>query len=113
MAHELIGGDRPLRVCDLCGGVDDHPRHVLAGGVPGAVGPPDAAVVARVMDAVEGLPSADRVRLLTELYDTGSQDRHYDCCRDAGCPTTTCDEATAGAEGKRGAELLAHLMKGI
>lgn len=25
-----IGGDRPVRECGLCGGQDDHPRHLAA-----------------------------------------------------------------------------------
>lgn len=35
--------------------------------------------------------------------------RHMDCCRDAGCPTGSCDEVTAGAEDLRGDDLLKHL----
>jgi hypothetical protein len=33
-----------------------------------------------------------------------------DCCAAAGCPDGTCNTQTAGAEDKRGAELLAHLV---
>lgn len=39
---------RPLRVCDACGGVDDHPRHVMhAPGAPLAV--PSRDVVDRTL----------------------------------------------------------------
>jgi hypothetical protein len=42
--------------------------------------------------------------------DTGETHmRHMDCCREAGCPTGSCDEVTAGAEDLRGEELREHL----
>lgn len=108
-----IGAGRLLRVCDLCGGVDDHPRHTIAGTVEGqgVVQLPDKAVADKVLAAVfEGpVPREDAERLLRDLYDTGTSDRHMDCCRTAGCPDGTCDLVTAGAEDKRGKQLLAHL----
>lgn len=100
-----IGGDRPLRVCDLCGQVDDHPRHVLAGGT--AFPKPSDAILDKVL---AGAPSGQRGRLVNELLDTNASDRHMDCCRTAGCPDGTCNTQTAGAEGLRGGELLGHLM---
>jgi hypothetical protein len=27
---ENIGDGRPIRLCDVCGGMDDHPRHMVA-----------------------------------------------------------------------------------
>lgn len=102
-----IGEGRPLRVCDLCGGVDDHPRHVIAG--------PDRDRFPRVPDKIvdqvlANAPAADRGRLLRDLMDSGSSDRHMDCCRAHGCPDGSCDQLTAGAEDLRGAELLQHLV---
>jgi hypothetical protein len=82
MAAENIGEGRPLRVCDLCGGVDDHPRHVVAGNIDGAFAPSDGAID-RVLAAA---PEDQRGRLVRELLDTTSSDRHLQCCRDAGCP---------------------------
>jgi hypothetical protein len=35
--------------------------------------------------------------------------RHLDCCREAGCPTGSCGEVTAGAESLRGDELREYL----
>lgn len=104
-----IGKGRVLRVCDLCGGVDDHPRHTLAGGVPGVYPRPTAELLAKVSDAA---PAEERGRLLADLIDTGTTDRHMDCCREAGCPDGSCDRQTAGAEDLRGAKLLEHLMSG-
>lgn len=99
-----IGGDRPLRVCDLCGGVDDHPRHVLTGSGP--YPKPGDDIVDKVLAAA---PAADRGRLITELLDTSASDRHMDCCRSAGCPQGVCGPQTEGAEHLRGADLLDHL----
>jgi hypothetical protein len=101
-----IGNGRALRVCDLCGGVDDHPRHVLAGQLPGTYQRPGDDIVAQV---AKHAPKTELGRLLAELFDTGTSDRHMDCCRAAGCPTGACDEQTVGAEELRGADLLQHL----
>jgi hypothetical protein len=104
---ENIGGDRLLRVCDLCGGVDDHPRHVIAGAM--------RDVFPRVADEILGevmanAPDEHRGRLVRELLDTASSDRHRDCCREAGCPTGECDFLTGGGEHLRGADLLEHTI---
>jgi hypothetical protein len=103
-----IGGGRALRVCDLCGGVDDHPRHVLAGGDPDTFPRPTPEMVRLVLEAA---PADEADRLLGDLLDTGTSDRHMDCCRTAGCPDGSCNTVTAGAEDLRGADLLNHLTK--
>lgn len=110
-----IGDGRPLRVCDICGGVDDHPRHVLTGGTKTDDGivlfeKPGPDIVEKVLT---NAPVADRARLVDELLDTNASDRHKDCCREAGCPEGLCGPQTAGAEELRGGALLAHLMKGV
>lgn len=101
-----IGGGRALRVCDLCGGVDDHPRHVLASGVEGLFPQPPAFIIALIAG---NAPEDQRERLIREALDTGTTDRHMDCCRAAGCPDGSCDLVTAGHEDKRGAALLTAL----
>lgn len=104
---KAIGGGRPLRGCDVCGGVDDHPRHVIAG-PPGAAGEPRPEVIDRVLGAK--LEGEDRARIVAALFDTSSQDRHMDCCREVGCPTGTCDRvAVLGGTDLRGKDLLDHL----
>lgn len=104
---KLIGGDRPLRGCDVCGGVDDHPRHAIAG-PPGAAGNPLPDVVNLTLDNLGDATPEDRARIMGALFDTSSQDRHRDCCRAVGCPSGTCnDVADLGGEDLRGAELLA------
>jgi hypothetical protein len=101
-----IGNGRVVRVCDLCGGVDDHPRHVIAGTAAEAFPAPGDDIVNKVLDAAS---AADRARLLRELMDTSSSDRHLDCCAAAGCPTGTCGPQVAGAPGT-GRAMLDHVM---
>lgn len=98
-----IGQGRLLRVCDLCGDVDDHPRHVLTGGLPDVYPTPSVDLINKVLGNAS---EDDRARLVRDLVDTSSSDRHMDCCRTAGCPTGACDEV---AEDLRGADLLDHL----
>ena len=102
---ETIGGGRALRVCDLCGGVDDHPRHTFAGTDTGVYAP-SVDVLAKV---AREAPEADVHRLIADLLDTSSREHHLDCCAAAGCPTGTCGEVMHAARGKRGAALLKHI----
>lgn len=99
-----IGGGRPLRVCDLCGGVDDHPRHVTAGTVDGAFHPSDGALDRVLTEA----PENQRAELVRALLDTTSSDRHLQCCHAAGCAHPTC--AVAAESGLTGSALLDHLV---
>jgi hypothetical protein len=69
---------------------------------------PSEDIINRVLEAA---PAAERARLVRDLVDTSSSDRHMDCCREAGCPDGTCNQVTAGAEDKRGGALLKHLTK--
>jgi hypothetical protein len=101
-----IGNGRVVRVCDLCGGVDDHPRHVIAGMDATAFPAPGEDIMNKVIDAA---PPAERGRLLRELLDTASSDRHLDCCAAAGCPSGTCGPQVKGARGV-GRKMLDHVM---
>jgi hypothetical protein len=105
-----IGQGRLVRVCDLCGAVDDHPRHVIAGAAGGTavVAAPAQDIVDRVIEQAD---PKDLARLLRDLFDTSTSDRHMDCCASAGCPDGTCIDATAGAPGKTGKALLTHLIR--
>jgi hypothetical protein len=107
---ELIGGDRPVRVCDVCGGVDDHPRHSIAGG-PGAAGPPLPEVVKAVI-ANTAITDDQKAAALVDLMDDSSQQRHMDCCRRVGCPSGTCNHVAdlGGVDGVTGAGLLTVLV---
>jgi hypothetical protein len=95
---------RPIRMCDSCGGVDDHPRHVFAGS------PGDGLTVATIgAVAIEAAPDEHKAAIIAQVQDTTTTMRHMDCCRAAGCPDGTCAQVTAGAEDKRGAALVKHL----
>jgi hypothetical protein len=106
-----------LRVCDLCGGVDDHPRHVIIGTEQGQdiIAPPTDEIIAKV---VEAAPQEHVGRLLRDLMDTTASDRHLDCCRTVGCPQpaddpNNCANKTKGAEDLRGADLVDHIIGGV
>jgi len=101
-----IGEGRVLRVCDLCGGVDDHPRHVIAGTAEDAFAKPSDEILQKVIAAA---PKAEVGRLVRDLVDTTSSDRHLDCCAAAGCPNDLCGPQVAGAPGT-GAQMLEHLV---
>ena len=102
-----IGGGRPRRPCDLCGAVDDHPRHVLATGAGDPLADPHPGII--VMVAATVIEDPDRDAVMGVLLDRTTAVRHLDCCRAAGCPDGSCATQTAGAETARGADLLAHL----
>jgi hypothetical protein len=98
---------RPLRVCDVCGQVDDHPRHVFVGS------PDEYPVNDEMAEAILAmdLSPEDKNRIYKEVQDTTVQQRHMDCCRDAGCPDGSCQQVTKGAEKLKGSKLVAHLTK--
>lgn len=70
-----------MRVCDICGLVDEGPRHVIAH-APGSV-PVDEELVGKV--AQLELPEAARRDALEALADTTLQIRHIPCCATTGC----------------------------
>ena len=94
--------DRPLRSCDECGQIDDHPRHVFL------AGPNEVPVNQAAVDAVGAadLPLADAVRIHNELTDTTILQRHMDCCRAAGCPDGSCNQMPAEQHDLRGHKLV-------
>jgi hypothetical protein len=95
---------RPKRMCDSCGQVDDHPRHVFA------TAPGDSQSLAEVAaKAIEAASAEDRPAIIAQAQDTSTTMKHMDCCRTDGCPDGTCAQVTAGAEGKTGNALVKHL----
>lgn len=113
MAHAAIGGGRPYRPCDVCGVVDDHPRHSFGNANPGTqmIVQPSAKVIAKTLETA---PKELAEEILADLLDLSTTDRHMDCCREAGCPLPAddpfnCANRTQGVETKRGKALLAHL----
>ncbi len=113
MTAGIIGDGRLLRVCDLCGKVDDHPRHVLAGNTGDDVfAAPTPALIRAVMDATSQLKMApeDADRVLTDLVDTTASDRHVDCCAGAGCPNGICDVQLRDAPNRTGRAMMDFLI---
>ena len=94
---------RPLRGCELCGGVDTAPRHVVA--TPkGDAGVPEGVILKRLI--ANGIPDES----LTEIMQDDTQVRHMDCCAAAGCPAedgAKCGEPERAGSGKQNDELLA------
>jgi hypothetical protein len=99
-----MADDRPVRGCEVCGGVDDHPRHVVGvaeGGVP------SDEIVDKI---IANGASAASIRM---VMDPSTVVRHMDCCAGVGCPDGSCNTIHAiapGDETLRGEALLAHLQ---
>lgn len=96
---------RPVRVCDVCGGVDNHPRHVIS--VDDAT-PPSKELVDKIVKNAAKASGASLSDLLSDLYDRTLQLRHMDCCRSVGCPSGDCDSLPD----IQGSELLMHIKSG-
>lgn len=106
MTQPAVEQQRPLRVCDVCYAVDDHPRHQIAHPI-GAI-PADYEGLKTVLHNVD-VNTEEGTKIVADFLDTSTQLRHMDCCRAAGCPDGTCDAVTSGAESLKGDELVAHL----
>lgn len=93
--------ERPLRFCDLCYGLDDHPRHVFDGQTI-TDGRPDLA------DDFDfaGAP----VSAVLQLLEPTTRVRHMDCCAADGCALCQATEAELG--GVRGQDLIDALLGG-
>jgi hypothetical protein len=99
--------NRSLRVCEACGGVDDHPRHIHA-----ALNSADQAVNHDLVRSVlkMNLAEGDETRILNDLYDQSSITLHMDCCAMRGCPTGACG-ATLAENGGRTREALVQYVE--
>jgi hypothetical protein len=99
------------RVCDICGGVDDHPRHTFAGVIPDEH-PVDESLRPQVTANVEALYDEGTITfdeaaaIVASFDDTASTERHIDCCAERGCPLAGtidgCDVRAAKANGGTG-----------
>src|SRR5207245_2708194 len=94
--------ERPLRFCDVCGGLDDHPRHVIA--VP--PGTPEAIPSQEFLSGLGDAPASATALLLHPQ----SLMRHHDCCAAQGCEVCQATEAVHG--GARGDALWASIESG-
>src|ERR1044072_8354764 len=110
-SSSALPDDRRWRVCDICGKIDQSPRHRIAY-APGDAPPADQALIAAVFDS--DLSSEIKAAAVQELTDTSIRSAHMDCCRDAGCFDGSCDEIHRSYDGedKKDAELLDYLESG-
>lgn len=114
----------PYRPCDLCGGVDQDPRHSFSGliGAPdNATFEPNALVREMLIANIDAqkLSSSEAFAVRQAFEDTTSTDRHIDCCAEAGCPKRgqegDCTPRAEAANGKTGEGMrkaIASLAKG-
>lgn len=89
--------DRVKRLCDVCGGYDDAPRHVRAvdeGGVPS-------------QEFIDSLPDGVSARAIAEVLDPTSVVRHMDCCAENGCGT--CSDVVVASGGAKDGALVEYL----
>lgn len=100
---------RPQRMCDVCGQVDDHPRHVFALAPGDGVTSPEIGAKALLAAGDDADLSQ---AILAQVMDTTTIMRHMDCCKEVGCPDGTCNIVTQGAEDLKGDALVAHLTEG-
>lgn len=106
--RRMADEQRPLRVCDECGQIDDHPRarHMLD---------PDSVNVPRHhITAVAGRRDLDPRVLddaISELLDPVSACRHFDCCAATGCAFCTATLDAANARGKTGDDVVRAVQR--
>ena len=101
--------DRPSRICDACGAIDTHARHVyISDGVPSR-----HDLVASVI-AREDIDPVTRASIVESLLDTELQSRHPECCAAQGCPAAGLegDCAPLVATGLTGDALLTYIISG-
>lgn len=92
-----------LRLCDVCGVLDDHPRHVT--GVP-----PDYPGAVPTNEFLQGLPDGCPALAIAELMDSSTIVRHMNCCATMGC--ATCTGVLAATNNAAGDDLRAAIVNG-
>jgi hypothetical protein len=103
---------RNVRVCDLCGQFDDHPRHILEATFDPKMASPSPEILTRLGESVD-LSTPEGAQAMASLFDPTVEYRHWDCCKAAGCPDGTCDKMLAAApeDARHGDALVAHITK--
>lgn len=91
--------ERPLRLCELCGELDDHPRHVID--MP--------ASIDNVTNIV--LPAGTPTEAAAQLLNDRAQIHHHNCGASAGCEVCA---AVVGVVGDKttGSKLLEKIQGG-
>jgi hypothetical protein len=95
---------RPFRMCDSCGGVDDHPRHVHSASTG------DLPVSDEIAEkALQNAGKEHYREILSQVRDDSQFQKHVDCCAKDGCPTGSCNQFLAESKGAKGADLVKFL----
>lgn len=95
--------ERPLRLCQECGGVDDHPRHVVLVNFETQDAVPDS-------EWFNNLPNDVPISAIAQALAPTTIVRHIDCCAALGCPVCIGTEEITG--GVRGQELIDTIAGG-
>lgn len=96
--------ERPLRFCDVCGELDDHPRHVVQLRSDETSGRPSDEFLA-------GLKMGDAPITAVEQLTKGDvRVRHLNCCAEQGC--AVCQATEKVTKGARGQKLTDALVGG-
>lgn len=95
---------RLVQGCDVCGQVDDHPRHTKF--YP--VGEGDASASLQALQ--KAMDSNISPEALRDMADAGRAVRHFDCCASQGCQVCAKTLHTVG-EDLRGPDLIAAITK--
>lgn len=96
-----------IRMCDTCGGVDDHPRHVHYDPEVNETSPEIGE------KALKNAPPEAFAGVLEHIRDNHWVTNHMDCCKTKGCPDGSCDVIVTGKVlSLKGDDLRAHLTSG-
>lgn len=95
-----ITDPRPPRLCEICWGLDDHPRHVIQG-PPGfsEIPPPDS------------FPEGTPVDAIRQALDDSVQIHHHNCGASVGCEICTVIVNDAGGAKVTGETLLTKKLE--
>lgn len=73
-----------LKICDVCGAVDELPHHM-------AVVPPNTPGAVPSQAFIDALPDGVPAYAIAELLANDSFVRHFACCAAQGCPASGTD----------------------
>jgi hypothetical protein len=98
--------DRPNRSCDVCGVIDQHPRHIFDTlGVQGLEQTVNEDAVQKAYEN-ENISRQELVAIVSDLRDVSSFTRHMDCCASVGCPDGTCEKIMKDTKNAHGFKLV-------
>jgi hypothetical protein len=98
---------RPLRICDSCGAIDDHPRHAFVTSPDTDAGASSKEVLDKALASAKN--AEEKQAVLNAALDGYVLTKHMDCCAEDGCPDGSCDTILAEQGDKRGLDLAAAL----